>query len=293
MTATPTRVETPKISLNIQWERLPDNFELPDDPVESTNHPLLASALRELLSLGGLITPQMLIGGNLGICVKVNDKIVLKAPDWFYVPNLNADVQGVDLKSYTPNTDGDIPAIVMEFLSDADGGEYSAKSTYPYGKWYFYERILQVPVYVIFDPRDGTLEVHELIGGRYELQPLNDNGHYWFVSLGLYLGVWSGTKDNRTGYWLRWWDETGEMLPWGAERVEQSFQQGIQQGIQQGEIQGKLSTVERIVNCKIGAITPDIKEKLNNLSATALDELSTAIFDIANAEDLITWLTHH
>ncbi|MBA4445210.1 hypothetical protein FHK94_06680 [Cylindrospermopsis raciborskii CS-506_D] len=48
-------------------------------------------------------------------------------------------------KSYTPHLEGDIPALVMELLSDKEGGEYSFKHTYPPGKWFFYEQILFVP----------------------------------------------------------------------------------------------------------------------------------------------------
>jgi len=29
----------------------------------------------------------------------------------------------------------------------------------------------------------------------------------------------TGNKANRTGYWLRWWDES--MLLWGTERLQQ------------------------------------------------------------------------
>ena len=36
--------------------------------------------------------------------------------------------------------------------------------------------------------------------------------------------MWEGNKGNRTGYWLRWWDESGQMLPWGVESVEQEGQ---------------------------------------------------------------------
>ncbi len=152
---------------------------------------------------------------------------------------------------------------------------------------------MQVPIYVIFDPRDGMLEVHELVEGRYEVRSPDENGRYWFAPLGLYLGVWNGTKDNLTSDWLRWWDQSGQMLPWGVERVEQSFQEGIQQGIQQGEIQGKLSTIERMLNRKIGEIPSDVQSKVNNLSPSALDELSTALFDFANVEDLAEWLAQH
>jgi hypothetical protein len=113
----------------------------------------------------------------------------------------------------------------MEFLSDTDGSEYSNKPTYPYGKWRFYERILQVPIYVIFEPKSGVLEVYRLsTSGEYELQEPDANQRFWIESMGLFLGVWEGEKSQRTGYWLRWWDENGNLLLWGAERVEQERQ---------------------------------------------------------------------
>jgi len=112
-----------------------------------------------------------------------------------------------------------VPAVVMEFLSDDHEAEYSIKPTYPYGKWWFYEQILQFPVYAIFEPKSGRLEVYKLISGKYELQA--DGGRYSLESMGLFLGVWEGEKSQRRGYWLRWWDENGNLLLWGAERVEQ------------------------------------------------------------------------
>ena len=54
-------------------------------------------------------------------------------------------------RSYTPLLEGDIPAVVMEFLSETQGEEYSVKRSYPPGKWFFYQQILKVPVYIIFD----------------------------------------------------------------------------------------------------------------------------------------------
>jgi hypothetical protein len=42
--------------------------------------------------------------------------------------------------------------------------------------------------------------------------------------MSLFLGTWQGTKEARTGYWLRWWDESGNLLPWAIERVEQEHQ---------------------------------------------------------------------
>ncbi len=38
-------------------------------------------------------------------------------PDWAYVPNVLRLAPGVIRPSYTPHAEGDVPAVVMEFLS--------------------------------------------------------------------------------------------------------------------------------------------------------------------------------
>jgi len=216
----------------------------------------------------------------------VNGKIVVKAPDWFYVPSVLPVPVGVIRRSYTPHTEGEVPAVVMEFLSDTEQGEYSSKSTYPYGKWYFYERILQVPIYVIFEPNQGTLEVHSLSGGRFEVQQPDANQRYWIESIGLFLGVWHGTKSQITANWLRWWDASGQMLLWGEERVQQSLHQGLQQGLQQG----KLDLITRLLTRRFGTPDAELQSRINNLSTADLDELSEALLDFSEVSALSNWL---
>ncbi|MGK7952771.1 MAG: Uma2 family endonuclease [Xenococcaceae cyanobacterium] len=220
-----TPITNPTRKPQIIWEKLPEDFVLPDKPVENITQPFLAAALTEALDLAGSIAPGMLIASNMGICAKVDGKTVLKAPDWFYVPRVLPVGEGVIRRSYTPHTEGDIPAIVMEFLSETDTGEYSIRPTYPYGKMWFYERIVQVPLYVTFDPSSGMLEVRQLKSGAYEIQAPDAQGHYWIDSIGLSLGVWYGKRLEITTYWLRWWDKEGNLLLWGSEQVAQERQQ--------------------------------------------------------------------
>ncbi len=210
----------------VTWEKLPDDFPLPDEPVDNISQPAIAFALTESLELAGLIQPQILIGTNFGICATVDGKLVIKAPDWFYVPSVLPTVPpNQNPRSYTPKLEGEVPAIVMEFLSETEGSEYSIKAKYPPGKWYYYERILQVPIYVIFEPEAGWVEVYQLgASGQYELQQPNGDRRYWIASIGLFLGIWQGVKVNRTSYWLRWWDEVGQLLLWGTERLQQEQQ---------------------------------------------------------------------
>lgn len=206
------------------WEKLPDNFVLPNDPVDNINQPALAAALTESLRISDRLPDLALTPTNYGICATVNDKIVVKAPDWAYIPAITVPRSEVE-RSYTPRLQGDIPTVVLEFFSDTDGGEYSIKETFPPGKFFFYEQILQVPNYGIFDPTSGTLEFYRLNAAkRYVLESANQEHRFWIPEMQLFLGAWQGKRDHREGYWLRWWDEQGNLLLWDTEQIEQERQ---------------------------------------------------------------------
>ncbi len=203
----------------VTWEPLPKDFQLEDEPVENDGQALLAGALRESLELSGFIQPDMLIVSNFGLCATIDEKIVVKAPDWLYVRSITPIVDSTR-RSYTPHAEGEVPSIVMEFLSDIEGSEYSVKRSFPPGKWFFYEQILKVPIYVIFEPESGLLEFYQLQSERYELILPDPDGRQWIPDLKLFLGTWRGDKEGRSGYWLRWWDEAGTILPWAVEQIE-------------------------------------------------------------------------
>ena len=221
--------QSPKIPPLVTWEKLPADFVLPDEPVESNLQPLLAAALRESLELAGLILESVLIATNFGICATVDRKTVVKAPDWGYLAAVQPFPEGETRRSYTPCNEGDCPRIVMEFISATDGGEYSFNPHYPYGKWYFYEQILKVPTYVIFHPQLRVLEVYHLVDGKYQLASPDENRHYWIESLGLFLGEWLGKKSEYDGCWLRWWDRDRNLLLWGGELLAQERQLAAQE----------------------------------------------------------------
>lgn len=213
----------------ITWEKLPDDFVLDDQPVDNINQPLLAAALTESLELAVRLSANALTITNYGICATLNNKIVVKAPDWGFIPSIRVPREEVK-RSYTPQLQGDFPVIVMEFLSDTEGGEYSSKPTYPPGKWFYYEQVLKVPNYAIFEPETGVLEVYRLDNsGQYQLQTPDENNRLWIAEMNLFLGIWQGSRENRTGYWLRWWDEHGELLLWGSELATKERQRAEQE----------------------------------------------------------------
>lgn len=212
----------------VTWNKLPKDFILPDDPVDDQLQPLLAEALRESLDLAGLILESVLIATNFGLCATVAAKTVVKAPDWVYIPQVKPLAYEVIRRSYTPQLEGDIPLIVLEFISETEGTEYSINPHYPYGKWYFYERILRVPLYGIFNPQTKQLDLFRLREGKYEPQSPNEDNRFWIGEMNLFLGTWTGKRAHISTTWLRWWDSSGNLLPWGKEMLEQERERAEQ-----------------------------------------------------------------
>ena len=240
MVATPTRQTSPPQKVKkpflhpssrpeVVWEKLPEDFVLPDDPVDNINQPPLAAALTDSLSLAGYLSETAATTTNYGICAKVEGKTVVKAPDWAWIPATSVPKSDIE-RSYTPVLEGDLPVIVMEFLSESEGTEYSIKPSYPPGKWFDYERVLQVPNYLIFEPKAGRIEFYRILEkGLYEpIQP-NDDGRYWVEEAKLFIGTWQGKHQDRSGWWLRWWDTEGELLLWAEEMARQEQERADQE----------------------------------------------------------------
>ena len=207
----------------IAWPLLPDEYVLPDDPVENEAQPRLAAALTSALNTEGSHIKNALMVSNFALCASIDGWLTCKAPDWMYVAPVNP-VSHVR-RSYTPHTEGAVPLVVMEFLSESDCGEYSSRKLRPVGKWYYYEQIIKVPTYVIFNPASAELEVYTLRSGVYEKTSPDEQGRYSIQGLGnLRLGVWEGIRVNELdrGFWLRFWSEEGNMLPWSEEAARKA-----------------------------------------------------------------------
>ena len=109
----------------ITWEKSPDDFRY-DEPVDNTIQTPIAVALSEALSVAGRLPETALASTNIAVCATIDGKLTIKAPDWFYVPYvLPPEPPEGGRRSYTPYKEGDVPAIVMEFLSQTKGTEYS------------------------------------------------------------------------------------------------------------------------------------------------------------------------
>jgi hypothetical protein len=230
------RKTTTKVSPKIVWEVPPPDFEIPDEPMDNCDQSLLAEALRDALSVAKRLLDNQFCATSVAVCAQVNGKTVTKAPDWLYVPYVHPTNQS--RSSYTPYAEGQLPTIVMEFLSDKKRREYDNSPFYPYGKWYFYETILKVPWYVIFEPNKGKLEVYRLEAGSYKKQTADNKGRYWIDSMELFLGMRKSLHKNfnRETFWLHWWDATGNRLLWQYEQTK-SAQIETRDALEKAEIE--------------------------------------------------------
>jgi predicted transposase/invertase (TIGR01784 family) len=78
--------------------------------------------------------------------------------------------------------------------------------------------------------------------------------------------------------------------------IQQGIQQGVQQGIQQGIqqiVDREKDFVLRLINRNFGEISPNLSEKIKQLSLDELENLTEALFDFKSESDLVNWLNSH
>jgi len=215
---------TPKIGL-------PDHTQLPESDgtfvKNFQEHPqsiVLKSSIAPILQK---LHPdgRYCIGQDSGIYWRMTEPVEkgAEAPDWFYVPNVESLLDGEYRRSYVLWKEFVAPFIAIEFVSGS--GKEERDTTPPNegekaGKFWVYEQAIRIPFYAIFESRKALVEVYHLVDGRYEeLQP-NERGHYSIAVMGVELGA---IEDNGI-CWLRWWDESGNLLLTGDERAVKAEQ---------------------------------------------------------------------
>jgi len=129
---------------------------------------------------------------------------------------LPADLQLKSHRSYFVWEYGKAPDVVIEVVSNRQGGEDSDKLT-------AYARVA-VRYYVIFDPDrllgPEVLRAYRLdtLGYRKMDEPVS------FPDVGLGLQLWQGRYEDHDNIWLRWVDTEGTPVPTGHERAESERQ---------------------------------------------------------------------
>jgi Uma2 family endonuclease len=151
------------------------------------------------------------VAANVGMYEALNAKAVV--PDVFLsLDTTSEQAKEFGSKCYFFWDHGKPPEVVIEIVSNADGGELDRKLQ-RYAK-------LHVDHYVIFDPfaylSREQLKVYVLTGGVYQKRPESDS----FATVeGLQLRLWVGVYEGQHETWLRWADECGTLIATGAERA--------------------------------------------------------------------------
>jgi predicted transposase YdaD len=63
----------------------------------------------------------------------------------------------------------------------------------------------------------------------------------------------------------------------------------MEEGIEQGRKQGELALLNRQLNRRFGSLSPQLQERIENLSIAQLEELGEALLDFTTIEDLEAW----
>ncbi|MDJ0518742.1 MAG: Uma2 family endonuclease [Trichodesmium sp. MO_231.B1] len=123
-------------------------------------------------------------------------------------------------RSYFVFSFGKPPEVAIEIVSNKIGNELGSKlQDYAFAA---------VGYYVVFDPLkqlgETILRVYELRGNSYV-----ELGNLYLSQVGLGLTIWHGIFEGKEYDWLRWCDESGNILLTGDERAEQEKQRAEQE----------------------------------------------------------------
>ena len=74
------------------------------------------------------------------------------------------------------------------------------------------------------------------------------------------------------------------------EIVTSWMREGIEQGLVQGRQSEALSLVMRLLSRRIGTVTPELQQRIEQLQLTQLEDLAEELLDFSEVADLEAWL---
>ena len=74
---------------------------------------------------------------------------------------------------------------------------------------------------------------------------------------------------------------------------QEGEQKGRQEGEQKGRQEGELNLIVRLLNRRLGVVTPNQENQIRSLSLPGLEALGEALLDFTNPTDIDTWLNTH
>jgi Uma2 family endonuclease len=211
-------------------------YDLPSESAEDPGlpdefHDLQPHLLRATFRPVNYGRGEIFTGTNLNLYYDVDHTQWYKRPDWFAAVGVPRLYGGTDLRlSYVVWQERANPAVVVELLSPGteqeDLGQTEPQPGQPPTKWQVYEQVLNIPNYIIYDRYTRTLRAYRLTDGRYQELQLTEP-RVWVPDLQIGVGLWEGMYDGIFGYWLRWYEASGN---WILTETEQAQLRAEQEG---------------------------------------------------------------
>ena len=231
-----TELSRPPISTVKPWQahwqnraNLPTMHDLPSEDPEEPGlpdefHDYQPALLSETFKLQDYSGENSYCAADLNLYYDLENKWY-KRPDWFGVLGKPAACDSDELRmSYVVWQEGISPFVVVELISpgteNEDFGRTTSEAGKPPTKWTVYERILQIPYYVIYDRYSDTLSGFRLTNGRYQLMDIGTDRKIWLPEANAGLSLWKGQYSRFTRQWLRWYNKAGWILT-DKEKTEQ------------------------------------------------------------------------
>jgi Uma2 family endonuclease len=196
-------------------EELPSSDETPVDNQLQNDIPNL---LLGLLALIWANRDDWYFGVDMGVYYNPDEPAIV--PDGFLAMGVEHNTGEKGRLSYLRWAENNImPILALEVVSETYNSEYEEKLE-DYQK-------LGILYYAIYNPLTGRkgrfknrqrLEVYQLIDGKYELLPSNNN-RVWLPEIELALGYENGEHIAWEREWLYWYDKSGNRYLTANERA--------------------------------------------------------------------------
>ena len=192
----------------IDWDAIITEDDTPVDNYKTEHqYPLLTVPVNDNF-VHSIYGKRFIVASDVGVFFAPKEPPIV--PDVFLSLGLRIapDQRQKSNRSYFIWETGKPPEVVIEIVSNQEGGEDSAKLVR-------YARI-GVKYYAIYDP------LHELSDATLRFFVLRDRRYVemidtWMPEVELGLTLWNGEYRGYEDEWLRWCDKNGQVIPTSAE----------------------------------------------------------------------------
>ncbi|OCR01955.1 hypothetical protein BCD67_05600 [Oscillatoriales cyanobacterium USR001] len=195
------------------------------EPMESNRHRIAMNVLIRSLKHAWNDRNDFFTGGNMFVYfseyqVRNRD---FRGPDFFVAMGVDGTKERQGWVVW--DEEGRYPDVIVELMSPSTANVDTGV------KKDLYEQVFRTPDYFVFNPFEpNSLRGWRLNGGlRYQELERNQQGWLWCQRLGMWLGTWQGTIERETAFWLRFYDQSGNLVLLPEEDAQQQADAAQQQ----------------------------------------------------------------